>query len=256
MRRNVSYSPYEIVKISRHPERPHFQDLLGTVFQNPLELKGDRLSGDDQALWAGFATVDNLKIVLVGQKKGRTPEEQKTCHYAMVSPSGYHKARRLFELAEKFQKPLISIVDTPGAYPGLAAEQHLQARTIAYNLKVLSELTIPSIALVLGEGGSGGALGIGACQKVFMMEYSYYSVISPEGGASILWKNRNEAPTAAEKLKITAQEAQQLNLIQGIVPEPDEGAHTDWGKTFQNIKTKLMQELNSSINQIKNKELT
>lgn len=242
----MKHSAYQIVKLSRHPERPHFQDLLGPVFKRAIELKGDRIGGDDQALWSGLATLNEQRLVLIGQKKGRTQREREHCHYAMVSPSGYRKARRLFQMAEKFRLPLVCIIDTPGAYPGVQAEENLQAATIAENLKVLSELTIPSLALVLGEGGSGGALGIGACQSVWMMEKSYYSVISPEGGASILWKDRNKAPEAAEQLKLTAPHALQLGIIQGIIAEPEGGAHLNWGKTFQNIRETLMQELAKS----------
>lgn len=211
---------FDRVLEARHPERPYTLDLLGTVFSDFVELHGDRRYADDPAMICGFARLDGMEVAVMGQQKGRDTNQRRHRNFGMPKPEGYRKALRLMTLAEKFGRPIIAFIDTPGAYPGIDAEERGQAEAIAFNLREMAALKVPSVVVVIGEGGSGGALAIGIGDKVLMMENSVYSVISPEGCAAILWKDAAQSPRAAECLKLTADDLLELGLIDGVVPEP------------------------------------
>ncbi len=214
---------FERVQMARHPERPYTMDLLATIFTDFVEIHGDRRYADDAAMVCGFAKLDNLEIAVIGQQKGRDTNQRRFRNFGMPKPEGYRKALRVMKTAEKFGRPLITFIDTPGAYPGIDAEERGQAEAIAFNLREMANLRIPTIVVVLAEGGSGGALAIGIGDKVLMMENAIYSVISPEGCAAILWKDAEQAKRAAEELRLTADNLKKLGLIDEIVPE-----YTDW----------------------------
>jgi acetyl-CoA carboxylase carboxyl transferase subunit alpha len=214
---------FERVQMARHPERPYTMDLLATIFTDFVEIHGDRRYADDAAMICGFAKLDNLEIAVIGQQKGRDTNQRRFRNFGMPKPEGYRKALRVMKTAEKFGRPLITFIDTPGAYPGIDAEERGQAEAIAFNLREMANLRIPTIVVVLAEGGSGGALAIGIGDKVLMMENAIYSVISPEGCAAILWKDAEQAKRAAEELRLTADNLKKLGLIDEIVPE-----YTDW----------------------------
>ncbi len=219
---------WQRVQLARHPRRPYTLDLIPLLTEDFVELHGDRLFGDDHAVVGGLARLDGRAIVVVGHQKGRDTEEKLHRNFGMPHPEGYRKALRLMQLAERFRKPVLTLIDTPGAYPGLGAEERGQAEAIARNLREMAGLTTPIVAAVTGEGGSGGALALAVADRVLMMEHAVYSVISPEGCAAILWEDASRAKDAAEVLRITAPDLLKLGLIDGIVPEPPGGAHRNW----------------------------
>lgn len=220
-------SPWQRVQIARHVQRPYMLDYVSLAFSDFCELRGDRHIGDDKSMPGGFAMLGHQRVMLIGHQKGRDTKENLMRNFGSAHPEGYRKAIRLMRLAEKFNVPVVCLIDTPGAFPGIGAEERNIAEAIGYNLREMMLLKVPVIAVVLGEGGSGGALGIGVADRVLMMENAYYSVISPEGCAAILWKHRKHAPEAAEAMKIAAPDLKQLNLIDGVIPEPVGGAHHD-----------------------------
>ena len=214
---------FERVHLARHPARPYTMDLIGSIFTNFIEVHGDRRYADDAAMIGGFASLDELEVAVIGQQKGRDTNQRRYRNFGMPKPEGYRKALRLMKLAEKFGRPLITFIDTPGAYPGIDAEERGQAEAIAFNLREMANLKIPTIVVILAEGGSGGALAIGIGDRVLMLENAVYSVISPEGCAAILWKDAGKSDRAAEELRLTADNLLELGLIDEIVPEL-----TDW----------------------------
>ncbi len=231
---------WETVKIARHPDRPLFIDYLTTWDPEHIELHGDRLVADDPAMYAGLATIDGQRVVIVGHRKGRTTEEKIANRFGMANPDGYRKAMRIMRIAEKFQLPIVALVDTSGAFPGLDAEARGQAEAIAKNLADMSVLKTQIVVVVTGEGGSGGALGIAVGDRILMLEHAIYSVISPEGCASILWRDGKMAPVAAEALKVTSGNLKKLGIIDDIIPEPKGGAHTDPKKTIETVKKAVL----------------
>ena len=238
-----SLTPWQRAQIARHPKRPHTLDFIKVLMEDFLELHGDRTYGDDRALVGGLARFDGQSVVVIGQQKGRDTRENIQRNFGMPHPEGYRKALRLMKLAEKFQKPVLALIDTPGAYPGLGAEERGQAEAIARNLREMAALRIPLIAVVTGEGGSGGALAIGVGDRVLMLEYAIYSVISPEGCAAILWGDASKAPEAAELLHLTAPDLLRLGAIDGIIPEPLGGAHRNWEETALHLGRALREHL-------------
>jgi acetyl-CoA carboxylase carboxyl transferase subunit alpha len=218
---------WERVQLARHPKRPHALDYIQRLFTNFHEIHGDRYFGDDHAIVAGMGWFDERPVMVIGQQKGRDTKQKILRNWGMPRPEGYRKAMRLMEMAAKFSRPVITLVDTPGAYPGLDAEERGQAEAIAFNLREMSRLDVPVIVVVIGEGGSGGALGIAVGNRIYMMENAWYSVISPESCAAIIYRDSTRGADAAAALKITAQDLLKLGLIDGIVPEPGEGAHTN-----------------------------
>jgi len=233
----------QIAQLARHPQRPYFMDYIERIFEDFEELHGDRAYGDDKAIVGGMARIDGIPVMILGQQKGRDTKEKVKRNFGMPRPEGYRKALRLMEMAEKFKLPLLTFIDTPGAYPGVGAEERGQSEAIARNLFVMSKLQTPIISTVIGEGGSGGALAIGVCDRLLMMQYSTYSVISPEGCASILWKSAEKAADAAEAMGLTADRLKELDLVDTIVEEPLGGAHRDIDITAQNMKAALLQTL-------------
>lgn len=227
---------WQRVKIARHPARPYTLDYINMILTDFYELHGDRLFSDDKALIAGLAKLDGQKIMVMGHQKGRDTKENLMRNFGCAHPEGYRKSLRLMQLAQKFNVPVVTLIDTPGAYPGIGAEERGQAQAIALNLREMSAIAVPIIVVVIGEGGSGGALGIGIGDRVCVMENAYYSVISPEGCAAILWKDSSRAPDAAEALKLTAHELLGLGIIDEAIPEPQGGAHRDPQKAGQNLK--------------------
>ena len=232
----ANLTAWQRVQIARHTARPFFLDYVELAFTDFVELKGDRLFGDDASMPAGLAKIDGTKCLLIGQQKGRDVKENLFRNFGSPHPEGYRKALRLMRLGEKFKRPIVTLIDTPGAYPGIGAEERHIAESIAVNLREMMILKTPIVAVVIGEGGSGGALGIGVADRVLMLENAYYSVISPEGCAAILWKHRKHAPEAAEALKLNASELLKLGVIDGVVPEPLGGAHREPAETGQNVK--------------------
>lgn len=237
---NASNSAWETVKISRHPERPILQDYISLVFNNFIPLHGDRFFADDPAIVGGFAQIGDEKVMLIGHNKGKNTNEQIERNFGMAKPEGYRKALRLMRLAERFNIPIITVIDTPGAFPGLEAEERGQAESIAKNLTEMAKIEVPIVALVIGEGGSGGALGIGVGDKILMLSNAIYSVISPEGCASILWRDATFAPDAAEALKITASALHDLGIVDEVIEEPTPGAHTDYNRMAERVKKSLL----------------
>jgi len=237
-------SPWQKVQLSRHPNRPYSPDLIQRIFTNFEELHGDRLFRDDHALIGGPATLDGTPVMVIAQQKGRNTEENLKRNFGCPNPEGYRKALRLMKMADRFDLPIISIIDTPGAYPGIGAEERHVAEAIAVNLREMADFDVPIIALVIGEGGSGGALGVAVADRVLILENAYYSVISPEGCAAILWKDRAFASNAAEALKLDANQLLKLGIVDKILPEPAGGAHRDWDATALTIQSSLIGELN------------
>lgn len=235
--------PWQVCRIARHPGRPYTQDYIDRIFTDFNELAGDRTYANDEAIIAGTARLDGRVVMVIGHQKGRSTAEKVRRNFAMPRPEGYRKALRLMEMAERFKMPIITFIDTPGAYPGIGAEERGQSEAIARNLKVMARLTVPIVCTVIGEGGSGGALAIGVGDKVNMLEYSTYSVISPEGCASILWKTAEKASTAAEAMGITAPRIKELGLIDSIIDEPLGGAHRDFDLMANNLKQALKADL-------------
>ncbi len=230
---------WQTTQLARHPRRPHMRDFCRLVFEDFIELHGDRLYGDDQAVVGGLARFVGQGVVVVGHQKGRETREKLARNFGMPHPEGYRKALRLMKLAEKFGKPVISFIDTPGAYPGIGAEERGQAEAIARNLREMAALRTPIVAVVTGEGGSGGALALGMGNRVLMLQHAVYSVISPEGCAAILWGDAAKASEAAEIMKITAPDLVRLGVVDAIVPEPTGGAHRDWDVTAAHLKAAL-----------------
>ncbi len=236
-------TPIQKTRLARHPDRPYTLDYAERIFEFYEELHGDRLYSDDRAIVGGLAKFKGISVVFVGHQKGRSVDENMERNFGMAHPEGYRKALRLFKLAEKLSLPIITFIDTPGAYPGIGAEERGQAEAIARNLMEMAFLKVPVVAVVIGEGGSGGALGIGVANRVLMMEYSIYSVISPEGCASILWRDSGQAPKAAEALKLTAQDLLSLGVIDEIIPEPLGGAHRDFDGAARNLSDYVLKHL-------------
>ena len=239
-----SLSPWQKVLVARHPSRPHTIDYLANVFDGFEEIHGDRLSDDDRAIIGGFAFLNNYPVVVIGHEKGRETEDRVARNFGMPHPSGFRKANRLMKLAEKFSLPVITLIDTPGAYPGVKAEYSGQHEAIAKSLEVMSDLKTPIVNLVIGEGGSGGGFGIGLADTIGMLEYSIYSVASPEACASILWRTAENAEQAADALKLDADNLVKLNIIDSIVKEPMGGAHRNHEETYANVKEYFLSELN------------
>ena len=236
-------SAHQISRLARHPQRPYTLDYIQRLFTDFEELHGDRAFGDDPALVCGVARLDGRSVAVIGHQKGRNTNENLHRNFGMTQPEGYRKALRIMKLAERFKMPLLTFIDTPGAYPGIDAEERGQSEAIARNLFEMADLKTPIIATVIGEGGSGGALGIGIADRLIMLEYSVYSVISPEGCASILWKSADQASEAAEAMAITSARLLQLNLIDQVIPEPLGGAHRDPDLTAVRLKTALNEAL-------------
>jgi acetyl-CoA carboxylase, carboxyl transferase, alpha subunit len=234
---------WQRVQIARHIQRPFYLDYVGLAFTDFVELHGDRLFGDDASMPGGLATIGDVRCVVIGQQKGRDVKENILRNFGCPHPEGYRKALRLMRLAEKFSLPVVTLIDTPGAYPGIGAEERHIAEAIAVNLREMMHLRTPIVSVVIGEGGSGGALGIGVSDRVLMLENAYYSVISPEGCAAILWKHRKHAPEAAEALKLNAKELMELGVIDGVVPEPLGGAHHDHAAAARMLKDALLNAL-------------
>jgi len=237
--------PWQVSQLARHPQRPYMYDYIDGAFDDFQELHGDRAFADDHAIVGGIARLDGKPVMLIGHQKGRNTKEKLFRNFGMPRPEGYRKALRLMEMAERFRIPLLTFIDTPGAYPGVGAEERGQSEAIARNLKVMAGLRIPVICTVMGEGGSGGALAIGVGDRVLMLEYSTYSVISPEGCASILWKSAEKAPLAAEAMGITSHRLKELGLIDGIIDEPLGGSHRDIETTVHNVKHTLTETLDN-----------
>jgi len=235
---------WQRVQLARHPKRPYTLDYLKKTFTDFHELHGDRLFAEDRAMVGGFAKLGDHRVVVIGTQKGRDTKENILRNFGSAHPEGYRKALRLMRLAGKFGLPIITLIDTAGAYPGIGAEERHIAEAIAVNLREMTLFEVPIIAAIVGEGGSGGALGIGVADRVLILENAYYSVISPEGCAAILWEDRTAAPKAAEALKITARELLELGLVDEIVPEPVGGAHTNPDAAAENLKTHLLKHLN------------
>lgn len=247
-------TPWQKVQLARHPRRPYSLDYFHLLFTDFLELHGDRRFADDLAIVGGFAFFNDEPVVVIGQQKGRTTQENIERNFGMPHPEGYRKALRLMKLAEKFNRPVFTFIDTPGAYPGIGAEERGQAEAIAENLKEMSQLAVPIIVIVIGEGGSGGALALSIGDRILMLENAIYSVISPEGCAAILFRDAGKAPEAAEVLKLTSNDLYKLGIIDEIIPEPLGGAHRDYVATAENIRKYLKQHL-SQLKSIPKKEL-
>jgi len=238
---------WQRVQIARHPERPYTLDYLQNVFTDFVELHGDRCFGDDGAIVGGLARFEGMPVVVVGHQKGRTTQENLRRNFGMPNPEGYRKALRLFRLAEKFQRPLITFLDTPGAFPGIEAEERGQAEAIARNLFEMARLRTPIIVIVIGEGGSGGALGIGVGDRVLMLQYAWYSVIAPESCSSILWRSWDFKEQAAEELELCAEDLLRLGVIDRVVPEPPGGAHRNPAQMYEILRTVLREELSALV---------
>jgi acetyl-CoA carboxylase carboxyl transferase subunit alpha len=243
--------PWERVQIARHPRRPQFRDYaLGDggrpgMLDEYIELHGDRLFGDDRAISTGFAKMGRHRFLLIGHRKGRETREKLACNFGCAHPEGYRKALQKMRLAERYGLPIVTLINTPGAYPGIGAEERGQAWAIAENILEMSAIKVPTICIVIGEGGSGGALGIGVGDRVLMMEHSYYSVISPEGCAAILWKSGEKAAEAAKALRITSEDLYRLRVVDEVIPEPLGGAHRDPGTMVETLKGVLTKELDT-----------
>ncbi len=244
-----SLTAWQIAQLARHPQRPYMLDYVDLIFTDFQELHGDRAFSDDQAMIGGLARLGGRPVMLIGQQKGRETKEKIQRNFGMPRPEGYRKALRLMQMAERFQLPILTFIDTPGAYPGVDAEERGQSEAIARNLYVMASLKTPIICTIIGEGGSGGALGIGIGDKICMLEYSTYSVISPEGCASILWKSAEKAPEAAEAMNMTSHRLKELGLIDVIVPEPLGGAHREIKTMAAHLSTALQENLEKLIQQ-------
>ncbi|MCX7990258.1 MAG: acetyl-CoA carboxylase carboxyltransferase subunit alpha, partial [Aquificaceae bacterium] len=231
------------VLVARHPQRPHAIDYINLIFKNFVELHGDRCFGDDKAIVAGFAYLDHMPVAVIGQEKGRTTKEKMERNFGMPHPEGYRKAIRVAKLAESYRMPVITLIDTPGAYPGIGAEERGQSEAIAQSLYTFGYLRVPTLAVVLGEGGSGGALALGVANRVFMLQNAVYSVISPEGCAAILWKDQSKIREASRVLKLTAQDLLKLGVIDAIVPEPLGASHWDHRRSARILKCFLRKGL-------------
>ncbi len=239
----VSNPAYDRVLLARHPKRPHTLDYIQRIFTGFVELHGDRAFSDDPAIVGGMAYLDGRAVVVIGQQKGRDTKQKLHRNFGMPKPEGYRKALRIMSLAAKFNRPIITLLDTPGAYPGIDAEERGQAEAIAVNLREMSRLGVPILATVIGEGGSGGALGLGVANRVYMLENAYYSVITPESCAAIIYRDSGQAPRAAAALRLTAPDLLKLGLIDGIVPEPEGGAQNDYDSAAAALRATLLKAL-------------
>jgi acetyl-CoA carboxylase carboxyl transferase subunit alpha len=239
----ANLTPWQVAQMARHPQRPYTLDYINHIFTDFDELHGDRVFGDDAAIVGGPARLQGEPVMVIGHQKGRDIKEKVRRNFGMPNPEGYRKALRLMEMAERFRLPVFTFIDTPGAYPGIEAEERGQSEAIARNLAVMSRLNTPVIATVIGEGGSGGALAIGVCDSLLMLQYSTYSVISPEGCASILWKTSDKAADAAEAMGLTAQRLQELGFVDDIIPEPLGGGHRDVSLMADNLRKGLVKQL-------------
>ncbi|MGE4646486.1 MAG: acetyl-CoA carboxylase carboxyltransferase subunit alpha [Arenicellales bacterium] len=249
-----SLSAWQITQLARHPARPHTLDYIPQIFSDFQELSGDRMFGDDQAIVAGLARLGRTGVVVIGHQKGRDTREKVRRNFGMPRPEGYRKSQRIMKLAARFGLPVITLIDTPGAYPGIGAEERGQSEAIARSIALMADLPVPIISVVIGEGGSGGALAIGVCDRLVMLEYATYSVISPEGCASILWKSAEKAQVAAEAMKLTSSGLKSNNLVDDIVSEPLGGAHRDPIKTGENLKVSIIGHL-AELEQLEIEEL-
>ena len=236
-------TPWQRVQLARHPKRPYTLDYIDMMMTDFIEIHGDRHFADDKALIGGLGTLNGERVMVLGHQKGRDTKENLVRNFGSAHPEGYRKAMRLMNMAEKFSLPVVAFIDTPGAYPGIGAEERGQAEAIAYNLREMSTLQTPILVFVIGEGGSGGALGIGIGDKVYVLENAYYSVISPEGCAAILWKERGRSPDAAKSLKLTAKDLLEMGIIDGIIKEPLGGAHRNPQEVASNIKSTIKKDL-------------
>jgi acetyl-CoA carboxylase carboxyl transferase subunit alpha len=236
-------SRWQIVQLARHPNRPYFLDYLGALFTDFFEIEGDRRFAADHAVVSGFARFDGEPVVVIGQQKGRNTKDNMFRNFGMMRPEGYRKARRMFDLAERFRKPVICFIDTPGAYPGIGAEERGQAEAIAVNLEVMSSLSVPTLSVVIGEGASGGALGIGVTSRILMLQYSWYNVISPESCSSILYRDATKAQKSADALKLTARDLKGFGICDEIIEEAPGGAHRDPALTAGNVQAALRRHL-------------
>jgi acetyl-CoA carboxylase carboxyl transferase subunit alpha len=236
-------TPWQTVQVARHPQRPILTDYLNLMVRDFRELHGDRCFGDDRAIVVGIGQIARSKVLIVGQNKGRTTKEKIACNFGCPNPEGYRKALAKMRFAEKFGLPIVTLIDTPGAYPGIGAEERGQAQAIAVNLTEMSRLKVPVVCICIGEGGSGGALGIAVGDRLAMLEFAYYSVISPEGCAAILWRDGSQAPDAARALKLTSRDLLKLDLIDAIVPEPVGGAHRNVHDTVHNVESYIARAL-------------
>jgi len=247
LRRDIyaALTPYQRVQLARHPRRPYALDYIERFVRGFTELHGDRHFGDDRAIVAGLGWIGERAVMVIGQQKGRDTRENLLRHFGMAHPEGYRKALRLMFLADRFRVPIVTLIDTPGAYPGLGAEERGQAEAIAVNLLEMARLEVPIVSVVIGEGGSGGALALAVADRVLMLENSVYSVISPEGCASILWRDGKKAPQAAEALRITATDLERLGIVDGIVPEPIGGAHRDADTAATTLEAALIRHLDA-----------
>ena len=234
---------WEQVQLARHPLRPYTLDYVGAFAADFVELHGDRTFADDPAIVGGFMTINDLRVMLIGQQKGRDTRENIRRNFGMPNPEGYRKAHRLMRLAAKFKLPVVTLIDTPGAYPGLGAEERGQALAIAENLKLMAGLPVPIVSVVIGEGGSGGALALGVSDRILMLQYAIYSVITPEGCAAILWKDQSKVKEAADALKLTARHLNELGVIDRIIPEPPGGAHRDPATTAEALGRAIYEEV-------------
>lgn len=238
-----SLNAWQIVQLARHPQRPYFSDYVSRIFSDFDELHGDREFSDDSSIIGGVANLAEQPVVIIGQQKGRSTNEKVQRNFGMPKPEGYRKTMRLMELAERFKLPILTFIDTPGAYPGIDAEERNQSGAIAQNLQRMSQLKTPIISTIIGEGGSGGALAIGVADRILMLQYSVYSVISPEGCASILWKSAEKASEAAEAMAMNADRLYELKLIDAVIQEPVGGAHTDFDEMANRLKDELVKQL-------------
>ena len=235
---------WQRVQLARHPQRPYSLDYINAIFTDFVEMHGDRLYGDDPAVVSGFAKINKQKIAIVAQQKGRNTKENLYRNFGMMKPEGYRKAMRIMKLAEKFKLPVVTFMDTPGAFPGIGAEERGQGEAIANNLLQMSSLKVPIVSVVIGEGASGGALGIGVCDRFLMMQNSWYSVISPEGCASILFRDASKAEEAAEALKVTPDDMVEMGICDKIITEPNGGAHRDIESSSKNLELAILEEIN------------
>ena len=236
---------WQKVQLSRHPNRPYFLDYVYKITNEFIELHGDRVAKDDKAMVGGIADIDGKSVVLIGQQKGRTTKDRQFRNFGMSNPDGYRKALRLMKIAEKFNMQIVTLIDTPGAYPGLEAEERGQAEAIAKNIQQMTTLKVPVICIVIGEGASGGALGIGVGDKVYMMEYTWYSVISPESCSSILWRSWDYKEQAAEALKLTSSDLKKMKIIDGVIKEPLGGAHNDVDLAAKRLKKVILDDIHA-----------
>lgn len=241
----ANLTPWQITQLARHPQRPYTLDYISTIFTDFQELHGDRMYADDWAIIGGPARLDGRPVMVIGQQKGRDTKERVRRNYGMPKPEGYRKAKRLMELAERFNLPLVTLIDTPGAYPGVGSEERGQSEAIARNLFVMASLKTPIVSVVIGEGGSGGALAIGVCDRLVMLQYSVYSVITPEGCASILWKSADKKELAAEAMGMTADRLAKLGLVDEVLREPLGGAHRDPQAMADALKTSILKHIDT-----------